>query len=276
MDVGAATFEAEVVQASFEQPVVIDFWAPWCGPCRVLEPVLDALAQEAADQWKLAKINIDEEQEIAKALQISSIPTLKIVAQGREISELKGVESEEAIRNWLKQGLSALDDGTSGSGLDPGVLETAKEMLGAGKFLEVQTLLIQLLEKTPENREALLLLARVRFPKDRSGALALLTGWKQDDVDYSVVASMSELDTLLSRLEEAAPQAGLEELEKGRECFVNRDFQGAVERWMGVVQKDRALLDDMGRRACVSLFAFLGNTDPISVRGRRLLSTVLF
>src|SRR5438093_1554379 len=112
----AVDFKREVIEASATQPVLVDFWAPWCGPCRVLGPVLEKLAGEANERWKLVKINTDANPELSQAFRISSIPTVMLFAGGKPVGQFMGAMPEAMVRQWLAEHVPSeltrlLDDG---------------------------------------------------------------------------------------------------------------------------------------------------------------------
>lgn len=98
-------FQKEVVEKSFDKPVLVDFWAPWCGPCRIIGPTLEKLARESAGTWRLVKINTDKHAEISQQFRIRGIPAIKLFVNGEVVNEFVGALPEHAIRKWLDQAL---------------------------------------------------------------------------------------------------------------------------------------------------------------------------
>ncbi|MED5464874.1 MAG: thioredoxin [Myxococcota bacterium] len=275
MDATVANFEEEVIKASFEQPVVVDFWAPWCAPCKALAPLLDKLEGEAAGTWKLVKVNTDSEPQIAQALQIKSLPTVKLLFKGRQVSEFHGAQPENVIQRWLAEAMEAL--GVPAATLPEGEgLEFIKELMASGQVEQALSGLLQLLQTEPENKEAGVMLAKMKFPDDPEGALALVEGWGEEDPGYDGVLAMRELKELLDAvpLEELCPAA--ESMRVGCEAFWASDFAAAATEWIKVVKADRGWQEDAGRRACVALFVLLGPEHPVTEEQRRALSAVLF
>ena len=155
MPAATLDFEQDVIEASREAPVLVDFWAPWCQPCQVLGPRLEALAEEAASDedaaWSLVKVNTDEEPELAQRFGVRGLPTVKLFHEGEVIDEFTGAKPERALRQWLDAALPSEEKAR---------LESAREALAEGHFDTAASLLREARDDDPENDEAQILLAR--------------------------------------------------------------------------------------------------------------------
>src|SRR5918992_1631068 len=164
MTVEVSNFESEVLQASHEKPVVVDFWAPWCGPCRILGPVLEKLADENGDTWTLAKLNTDENPAVASRYGIQGIPAVKLFVDGNVVDEFVGALPEPRVCQWLDNALP------SPTKL---VVQEAESALAAGNYEEAESLAREVLSQEPENPRASVVLARLLLFDDPAGAVEL-------------------------------------------------------------------------------------------------------
>ena len=263
-------FQQDVIEASEEAPVVVDFWAPWCGPCRQLSPVLESLAGDA-DDWTLAKVNVDDHQEAAQAYGVRGSPAVKLFVDGEVVGEFAGAKPEHAIRTWLEENLPNEAKGR---------IEEAKEALDAGNHQEAEQLLWPVLEEDPEHDEAQVLMARALAFKDPTRAQALA---ESSDVADPTLRQVRDAVQTLARLLElhedasALPQGdGREDYVAGIEALADQDFDTALDHFIDVVRTHRDYDDDGARKACIALFTLLGEQHPTTQAHRRTFDMALY
>src|SRR5438067_3095596 len=150
-DVTAATFMAEVVDASFDQPVIVDFWAPWCGPCKQLGPLLERVVRGANGAVRMVKLNIDENPEIAQQMRIQSIPAVYAFKDGRPVDGFVGAVPESQVKQFVQR----LGGGEAGPSPVEQAMTMAKEAAQAGDHGSAAALYTQILQREPDNAEAL-------------------------------------------------------------------------------------------------------------------------
>ncbi len=279
IDTTTDRFEADVVRASAERPVVVDFWAPWCAPCRQLSPILEKLAAELNGRFQLVKINIDENQELAGAFGVQSIPYVVAVRDGRPVSEFMGVHPEAELREWLDAIMPSkievlLKKGTA--------LESTDLQAAAAAYREATTL-------EPENDAPRIALARV------------LLKLNQDDECRRIIAGLEsrgflepEAEKIKSQLElrAAAAEAGpVDEARKaaaaapddlGRQlklaealAVANRHDE-ALAICLAIIQKDKAGAGVEAKNTMIRIFDALGPGSELAGAYRRKLATALY
>jgi len=287
-DVSEATFMQEVVQASMERPVIVDFWAPWCGPCKQLTPALEKVVAEARGKVVLAKVNVDENQGIAGQLRIQSIPTVYAFYQGRPLDGFQGALPEGQLREFVAKLVEAAG-GEAGESTED-LLAQADQALAEGKPEEAAEAYARILDGERENSKALsgvirsyigmgeLAAAREIFESlpealqlhaDLQGAKAALELAEQPEQDEGELAELLEKVAhnpadLQARLDLAVALNG-----KGKK-------EAAAEELLEIVRRDRSWNEDAGRRQLVQFFEAWGPTDPATVQARKRLSSLLF
>lgn len=262
-------FSREVLERSREKPVLVDFWAPWCGPCRQLSPTLESLAEEATD-WELVKVNTDENQEVARRYGIRGIPNVKLFVDGEPVEEFTGALPRHQIEQWLEENLPS-------ESMEK--LARAEALIGEGADDQARTLLEELISEDPDNHEAPILLARSVVLEDPERAVDLLNGHITDGESEQVAENVQTLAELLHLAETPADlpdEEGKERFLDALEALSKERFEEAVEAFIAVIQTNRYYQDDASRRACVALFDLLGPKHEVTRTYRRKFDMALY
>jgi putative thioredoxin len=287
-DSGLATFAADVLEASREVPVIVDFWAPWCGPCKQLGPVLEKAVNAAKGAVKLAKVNIDENPEIAQQLRIQSIPTVYAFRNGQPVDGFMGALPESQVKAFV----SALIDGGHG-GAEHGeeVLAVAAEAFAAGDIASAAKAYGHVLQDDPGNPKAVAGLASCYLKSgDVERARTSLQLVRPDAASDEAIRAV-EAELKLRENAQVAPRGEMEVL-KARLVQDANDHQarfelalaldaggareGALNELLEIVRRDRKWNDEAARKQVVTLFEAMGPTDPRTLSARRKLSAILF
>jgi putative thioredoxin len=264
-------FQQDVLEASYQIPVLVDFWAPWCGPCRILGPVLERLARKHAGRWKLVKVNTDEHPELAMAYGIRGIPAVKLFVKGEIAGEFVGALPEHAIEQWLAEVLPSESKA---------LMTQAEQLLEEGRLREAEPLVRQLLATTPDEDKGRVLLARIRVFDNPGEAERLLEGL--DIAEASYLQQIEGIRTLirlwrLKNQPDALPEGpGRNLYLEAIEALSRKDFDTAVERLIDLLRKDRYYDNDGARKAGVAIFTLLGSRHPVTQRWRRTFDMWLY
>ena len=257
-------FQEQVLDKSFAKPVIVDFWAPWCGPCRVLGPVIEQLAEEQADLWNLVKINTEEEQELAMQYQIRSIPNVKMFYRGEVIAEFLGALPKPAIEKWLKEHLP--DDRT----------DDLSEILQAFEANPDDTAALEhFVAKNPDMVQARLELSKAKLFSDSNLALELIKDIKLGDELFQEAESIKAVAQFLNNEFDRENQVG-SLLVDAKEALKTQNFELSIQKVIEATTIDKGYLDDTPRKTAIGLFQYLGPKHPLTKQYRWKFDMVLY
>ena len=282
-----ATFMADVVEASQTRPVIVDFWAPWCGPCKTLGPMIEGAVKKAKGAVKLVKIDIDQNPGYAQQLQVQSIPTVYAFFQGRPVDAFQGALPQSQIEAFVGK-LAELAGGAADGGLGDAVA-AAEEMLEEGAVTDAVQTFAAILEEDPEHAGAFAGLVRAYVALgDLDQAEAILNGAPE------AIAKAPELDAAHAKIQlarqaanagpvaelrqrvEADPQDHQARFDLATALQASGDTQGAVDELLELFRRDREWNDGAAKTQLFTIFDSLPGKDPIVLAGRRKLSSMIF
>ncbi len=259
-------FQQDVIALSHEVPVVVDFWAPWCGPCRVLGPVIEELASESNGKWKLVKVNTEEATDIAQAYHIRSIPNVKLFSAGKVVAEFAGALPKFQIQQWLKDHLPS-DDSKAWA-----QLADQLETLPADEQMRELEAFVKL---HPDHLPAKSALAKKLAFNDPVQAEVLLADVKMADDAYDTLQDIQTIGELYTVGEGRNVEA--EKLLKQAALHLSKnDLEAAAKSIIDSVSKDKGVFDELPRRAGVAMFRLLGDQHPVTKKHRRTFDMWLY
>ncbi len=263
-------FDADVIQRSHALPVLVDFWAGWCGPCRVLSPVLEHLAEQNHNRWALVKVDTDAHQDLAARYGVRGIPNVKLFVDGKVANEFTGALPERAVVQWLE---GALPDPFRRE------IERARQLLAQGSVQAAQEILRGILQKAGSHEQARVLLAGTLLWTDRDRARSLVAGIEEHSEHYAAADAITTILALCDRLQhpETLPAGpSREDYLEGIRGLADGNFEAAVRGFLKVIRSDRYYDDDGARKACVAIFRILGDDHEITRQYRREFSSALY
>jgi putative thioredoxin len=270
-----ATFQSDVIEPSHELPVVVDFWAPWCGPCRVLGPTIEGIANELEGQVRLVKVNTDENPQVAAAFQISSIPAVKAFKDGQVVDEFIGALPAPQVREFFGRVVPSEADRLAGEGdwaLEQGHMETAKRCYE------------QALDLDAANVPASIGLAEVLLAEGDTGRAGELAGRAPADprarrmlarFSFHRAAEGADRAALEARLA-ADPGDAAAHYALGNLLASQEEWEPALDHLIQTVMRDRKLDDDGGRKRVLDILELLGDGHELTSEYRQRLTNVLF
>jgi len=262
-------FEKEVIEQSYTIPVLVDFWADWCGPCKVIGPVLERLAGQSDGRWALAKVDTGQHTDVAGKYNIQSIPNVKLFVDGAVVNEFVGALPEYQVQRWLETAIPSKHRRQ---------VEQAEAFLVAGNLGPARVLLESVISLEPGNIEARILLARSLVFADPAQAAATI-----GNLDEPKQADLLSAIRVVARLDSFAHDPGKLPDGEVRELYHSAiqhvaagNFDTAVGQFIEVIRENRSYDDDGSRKACIAVFKLLGEEHEVTRRHRRDFSSALY
>ena len=284
-DVTEADFMARVVEASKEVPVIVDFWAPWCGPCKTLGPALEAAVTAAGGKVRMAKVNVDQSQMLAAQMQIQSIPTVYAFWQGQPVDGFQGAQPASQLKTFVDKLVALVgDDG----GLADAI-EAAEAMLAEGAVQDAAETFAAILEEDPNSAESHSGLIRsylalgdlaqaeaalAAVPTAIAGSAPVEAAKAQIALAHQA-ANAGPLDALSAAVA-AEPADHQARFDYATALHAAGDVEAAVDQLLELFRRDREWNDGAARSQLFTIFDALKATDPIVLKGRRRLSSMIF
>ena len=286
IDVDMNNFMAEVVERSSQQPVIVQFWAPWCGPCKQLGPVLEKVVAAANGKVNMVRVNIDDNQQIAQQLRVQSVPTVYAFVDGQPVDGFAGAQPESAVTQFIEK-VSSL----GGAGADiASMLDAGNAAVETQDFASAMQIFQQVMEADPDSAEAL------------AGLVRCLTGMKDHQAAREIVDQLTDefrekpaMQAAIDALElaeraaesagdldvaQAAVAANPNDLQARQDLamalFATGDNAGAMAQLLESIRIDRSWNEDAARMQLLEFFKTLGAANPDVMTARRQLSTLLF
>jgi len=284
MDATDTSFMADVIEASRQTPVIVDFWAPWCGPCKQLTPLLEQAVQANRGAVRMVKVNIDENQQVASQLRVQSIPAVFAFADGQPVDAFMGAKPASEVAAFVKK-LASMG---GGNGLDE-ALTQAEEMLETGAAADAAEIFAAVLGEDPANARALgglalSLLGAGDIERARQTLEMAPPEIASEPAITAARAAVELAEQTQDTGEEAELKARLEANPDDRQArydlalalLAGKDREGAVEALLELFRRDREWNDGAAKEQLFKLFDSFGPKDPLTLNGRRRLSSMIF
>ena len=285
-DVNEDTFMDDVIEASKTSPIVVDFWAPWCGPCKTLGPALEAEVKATNGKIKMVKVDIDQNQNLASQMRIQSIPAVFAFVDGQPIDGFMGAKAPSELKSFIEKLLENVKD--DGGDLSEAIA-VADEMLEAGEYDDAAETFEAILGEDPERSPAF-----VGLFKAKMGAKKIDEAQKMLEDIPTALVNKPEILALQAQIDLTNQTEGLGEINDLREALKNDldnhqirfdlalalftagEANDAIQELLTIFRKDQEWNDDAARQQLFKFFDILGGDDPITLSGRRQLASMLF
>jgi putative thioredoxin len=269
LEVDEATFEDEVVLRSQQVPVVVDFWAPWCAPCRMLTPILERQTIEAGGSFRLAKINVDENPGLAIRYGVQGIPAVKAFRDGEVVSEFIGAQPEAQVKRFINDLVPSQED------LE---LEEARSLLATRRWAEAEEAFERFFQSDDTSAAAALGLLKALLMQGKGAeALKLLDRFPAGS-EWATAETFKPLARLLVEIEQESGESDpfSARLNQAIRLIARGNLPAAMDGLLDIMREDKRYRDDLPRKLMLALFSLLGDDDPVTQEYRQELASVLF
>ena len=278
-DVTEENFASQVIEASHQAPVLVDFWATWCGPCQSLMPLLQKLADDYKGKFLLAKVEIDQQQNLATQFAVRSVPTVKLVKNGQIVDEFTGALPEGEIRAFLEKHIEHESDQ---------LMQQAVQTYQQGQIEQALQQMQQLILDDPANEQNRVIFATVLLRENRvDDAMELInslsTEMKESDDVKALLAQLEfvnitkdapDINSLQARLD-SDPSDCEARYQLSGYCMLQGDYEAGMQQLLEIVKRDRSYNDDAGRKTLLKVFDMLGGSGELVQKYRRALALLL-
>ncbi len=279
IDITETNFNQEVIEASYKTPVMVDFWATWCEPCKILMPILSKLADEYTGQFIFAKVEIDQQQTLATQFAVRSVPTVKMVINGEVVDEFTGALPEAQIREFINKHLQATEDSPLQEAINiyqQGDTEAALDKMQDILIAEAENPMVRI-------EFANMLMREKRFDDARDLLQSLSADDKHNPAALALFGQLESIDAVLDAPDiedliqtiEQDPANCLAHEQLSAHYKLRGDYVSAMDQLLEIVRRDRKYNDDAGRTGLLKIFELLGQNHELVGQYRRKLARML-
>lgn len=270
VDVDESNFDYQVLAYSQQKPVIVDFWAEWCDPCLQITPLLERLTQESQGKFRLAKVNVDENSELAKRYQVHKLPALKAFQNGQVVGELRGVQTSAQIRTFVRQIVPSPEDL---------LVDKAQSLFNKGEYAAAEEASQEIIDHQPDHPKAKLLLVKSMLAQGKSSEAHFFLEHFPPSPEYNAA---ERLMPLAKAVEESggkmtSPEAGIDAIyHRALRLITMGNYPAALDGLLEVLRKDKRYRDGKTKEVVLGIFELLGEHHPLTKEYRSKLANILF